>query len=119
MYVVYVSRDPQHCNTNLQVLSQNPHTITRVLPNYADSCLDGYIWLVAFRMKAENWMSFLARDIPPLPKELFIWDMNLVLHNADSMEKKHWLHIPQECTSFVNYRYRPDINTDDCVHRVT
>ena len=65
--------------------------------------LFGWVYLACcFRMKAENWMSFLARDIPPLPKELFIWHMNLVLHDADSMEKKHWLHVPQECTPFVN-----------------
>ena len=44
--------------------------------------------LFKWRMKAENWMSFIAKDIPFLPKELFIWHINFVLHNTNSMEKE-------------------------------
>ena len=36
-------------------------------------------------MKPANWRSFMASDMPPLPKELFTWLRNLFLHEVDSI----------------------------------
>ena len=87
---VYMHKCTPTCKSfpNTHTLPHGCCPITQATFQMGISC-----WLLLmWRRNAANCRSFIARDIPPLPKELLIWLMNLFLQKADSIEKKHRLH---------------------------
>lgn len=71
------------------------HTPLGWRPTVCAAFLMGRLPISFFRnwKKDMNCISFIASDIPPLPKELFMTCINLALEVADSVVKKHVLLI--------------------------